>query len=171
MIRLLFSNTSRFIFLVIFQVLILNNIQLFNVLNPYLYILFILLLPLDIPAWALLMLGFMLGLSVDLFSDTAGIHAAATVFMAFCRPLVLIIVTPRGGYENEPVPTLNNMGSRWFITYSSILVFMHHLVLFNIEVFRFNEFPITLLRILLSSIFTMVLVILSQYFFSSNRTR
>ncbi len=171
MIRLIISNSARFIFLVIFQVLILNNIQLYNVLNPYFYVLFILLLPLDISAWAILFLSFFLGLSVDVFSDTGGIHAAASVFMAFCRPLVLIIVTPRGGYEHEPSPSLSNMGARWFITYSSILVLLHHLLLFNIEVFRFNEFPMTLLRIVLSSVFTMTLIIISQYFFTSGRSK
>jgi hypothetical protein len=171
MIRLIASNIIRFIFLVVLQVVILNNIGLFNMVNPYLYILFILLLPLDIPTYLLLILAFALGLTIDMFSDTGGIHAAATVFMAFCRPLILTLITPRGGYEHEPVPNLKNMGFQWFLMYSVIMVLLHHLVLFNLEMFRLSEFFITFLRVIFSSIFTLILMIISQYIFSSSKQR
>lgn len=171
MIRLIISNTIRFVFLVLIQTLILNHVGLFNMVNPYIYILFVLLLPLDIPLYLLLGLSFLMGLSIDIFSNTGGMHAAATTFIAFCRPLILLFITPRGGYEHQPVPNLRNMGFQWFITYTSILVFLHHIVLFNIEVFRFSEFLITLARTLFSTIFSLILIVLSQYLLSSPRKR
>lgn len=171
MIRLVLSNILRFVSLLLVQVTILNNIGLHNFINPYLYVLFILLLPLDTPKWMLLFLGFLIGMAVDLFSNTAGMHTAASTFMAFCRPLTLNFVTPRGGYEHEQIPGLKTMGARWFITYASILVVLHHLLLFNIEIFRFSEFFVTLVRVILSSAFTILLIILSQYLFSKGKER
>lgn len=171
MIRLVLSNILRFVFLLLVQVTILNHVGLHNFINPYLYVLFILLLPLDTPKWMLLSLGFLMGLAVDTFSNTAGMHTAASTFMAFCRPLTLNVVTPRGGYEHEQIPGLKTMGSRWFITYASILVVLHHILLFNIEIFRLSEFFITSVRAVLSSAFTILLIILSQYLFSKGKQR
>lgn len=171
MIRLVITNGLRFIVLVLFQVLVLNHIELHNTINPFLYVLFILLLPLNIPVWALLILAFALGIVVDMFSNTMGIHTAATVFMAYCRPFVLNTVTPRGGYEHEPVPGLKNMGVQWFITYSSVLVLLHHLILFNLEIFRLSEFFFTMLRVIASSVFTVVLILITQYFFTKGKER
>ncbi len=171
MIRILSSNIVRYIILVLLQVLVLNHVGLFNMVNPYLYILFILLLPVDTPLYLLLGLAFILGLSIDMFSDTGGMHAAATVFMAFCRPLILLVITPHGGYEHQPLPNLKNMGFPWFMAYSATMVLLHHLVLFNIEIFRFSEFPITLMRAVFSSIFTLTLILISQYLFSSAKQR
>jgi hypothetical protein len=170
-VNLIITNILRFIFLLIAQVIVFNNIGFFNLVNPYLYVIFILLLPLETPLYLLLTLSFMMGLAVDTFSNTGGIHAAASTLMAFIRPLVLLFVTPRGGYEHQPVPNLKNMGVQWFITYSTILVLIHHLFLFQIEIFRFNEFPITFLRSVFSAIFTLVLILISQYLTGSSKKR
>jgi hypothetical protein len=101
---------------------------------------------------------------VDLFTQTPGMHAAATVFMAFLRPSVLEMSAPRDGYEAGTFPRLYYMGFQWFLRYTVILVLAHHFVLFYIEVFRFSEFFSTLLRVLLSSLFSVILIMLSQYF-------
>ena len=171
MIRLILQNSFRFIFLLLLQVIIFNNIGLFNMINPYVYVLFILLLPLETPLYLLMILSFIMGLSVDMFSNTGGIHAAASTLIGFMRPLVLLIITPRGGYEHQPVPNLKNMGIQWFLAYSITLVTIHHIVLFQIEVFRFNEFLITFTRSILSSIFTLLLILLSQYLTGSTKKR
>jgi hypothetical protein len=98
-----------------------------------------------------------------MFSDTMGIHAAACVFMAFCRPAVLNLVSSRQDYEPGFQPTIRDFGFKWFFSYSLILVIAHHILLFYLEVFSFSEFFQTLLRAVLSIIFTMLLLILSQY--------
>lgn len=171
MIRLLLSNSLRFAVLVLLQVVVFNNIGLYNMVNPYVYVLFVLLLPLETPLYLLLSLSFLMGLSIDIFSNTGGMHAAASTLMAFVRPLILLIITPRGGYEHQPVPNLRNMGIQWFLTYSTILVLVHHLLLFQLEVFRINEFLITFTRSILSTIFTLVLIFISQYLTGSSQKR
>jgi rod shape-determining protein MreD len=164
MIKLAGRNIIRFVVLVLLQVLILNNIQINGYIVPYFYVLFILLMPFETPGWLLLLVAFALGLSVDLFTNTYGMHAAATVFMAFLRPYILEMSSPRDGYEPGTLPRLHYYGFRWFLQYTVILVLGHHLVLFYLEVFRFAEFFSTLLRVLLSSVFSITLIILSQYF-------
>lgn len=163
MINLLARNLGRFIVLVLFQVLVLNNIQFSGYMNPFMYVLFILLLPFETPRWLLLISGFLLGLSVDIFSNTLGLHASATVFMAFMRPYVLRVISPRDGYESGTYPRVFYYGLTWFLNYAVILVVMHHLFLFYFEVFRFSEFFRTLLRIILSSSFSILIIVLSQY--------
>ena len=164
MINFLYRNIGRFIVLVLIQVLILDNIQFSGYVNPFIYVLFILLLPFETPNWLIILLGFVLGLTIDLFSNTIGMHAFATVFMAFLRPYVLKIIEPHDGYEPGTFPRLYYFGFTWFLKYSIILVFLHHLFLFYIEVFRFTDFFSTLMRVILSVLFSMVIIVLSQYF-------
>lgn len=163
MISLITRNIIRLVFLVIFQVVVLNNVALGGFINPYLYVMFILMLPFETPKWLLLISAFVLGISVDMFSDTAGIHAAACVFMAFARPGVLNLVSSRQEYELGIQPIIRDLGFKWFLSYSLILVFIHHILIFYLEVFSFREFFQTFFRTLLSILFTMLLLILSQY--------
>jgi len=161
----------NFILLVFLQVFILNNIQFSGYINPYIYVMFILVLPFETPKWFLLILAFIMGLTVDLFSSTLGMHSTATVFMAFLRPYVLKIISPRDGYESETLPQLRYYGASWFIKYSTILIVAHHFVLFYVEVFRFSNFFTTFARVILSSIFTILLVLISQYFYRKDTKR
>ena len=163
MIGSLSANIIRFVVLVLIQVVVLNNVQLSGYINPFLYVLFIVLLPLEVPRWLSLLLAFVLGLAVDIFTDTVGMHIAACLFMAYCRPFVLSILAPRGGYEVGSEPGIRDMGLAWFLSYAATLVFLHHLVLFFVEAFRFAELFTTLLRVLTSSVFTMLLIVIAQY--------
>ena len=164
MIKLFSRNIIRFLVLVLVQILVVNNIQISGYIVPNFYVLFILLMPFETPRWLLLPVAFALGISVDLFTQTPGMHAAATVFMAYLRPWVLEMSAPRDGYEPGSYPRLYYYGFQWFLRYTVILVLSHHFILFYIEVFRFSEFFSTLLRVLLSSLSSVVLIILSQYF-------
>lgn len=154
----------RFILLVLLQVFVINNIELGSHIVPYIYILFILLLPVDFPGWLLLVVAFLLGLSVDLFSDTLGFHTMSTVLMAYIRKQVLLTVSPRDGYESGSLPRISSYGFLWFLKYAAILVAAHHLVLFLLDIFRFSDLPDILLRTLLSSLFSLTFIMLSQYF-------
>lgn len=154
------------------QVIILNNIQLHGYINPYLYVLFILLLPVKFSRVGTLLLALGMGLTIDMFTDTAGMHAMATVFMGYCRPLILKTFAPRDGYEADAIPDIKEMGLQWFLLYCFLLVLIHHFALFYIEIFRFAEFFITLLRVALSTIVTVFLIIIIQYFFGrKNKAR
>lgn len=164
MLRLFARNIVRFFIVILLQVLVLDNIMLDGYLNPYFYIIFILLMPFETPRWLLLVGGFLLGISVDLFSNTMGMHTAASVFMAFMRPWVLEILAPRDGYDSDSYPRIHYFGLTWFASYAVVLTFLHHLLLFYVEVFHFQEFLSTFLRTILSTILTVSTIILSQYF-------
>ena len=159
------KNIGRFFFLVFFQILILNNIQFSGYITPYFYIYFILLLPFETPRWLLLSGAFLLGITIDIFSNTPGLNAAACVMMAFIRPFIISSISSGTEFMMGTHPSLKNQGIKWFAYYSVILILSHHFVLFYLEIFRFTEFFQTLLRILLSTAFTLLLVFLSEYLF------
>jgi rod shape-determining protein MreD len=163
MINEIVRNILRFFALVLVQVVIVNNIELGRFANPFIYVLFIIVLPFETPRWLLLVSSFLLGITIDAFQDTGGIHAAACVFMAYVRPGMLKLFSPREGYEFGAQPTVQYLGVPWFLSYSGILIFLHHLVLFYTEIFRFSEFFPTLLRVMVSSVITILLVLVTQY--------
>ena len=135
-------NLIRFVVLVFMQVFLLKNITLYNLSTPYLYILFILLLPFETPNVVLFALAFILGITIDAFYDTPGLHAAACVLLAFVRILFISITVQKDGFDNEPEPTLGIMGFRWFFTYALILTLFHHFFLFNLEAFNLSRITI-----------------------------
>ena len=153
-----------FILLILLQVLLFNNIQFSGYVNPYVYIMFILLLPIDIPSWLLLILSFVTGLIIDFFSGSPGMHTSATVLVAFIRPYILRIVSPSDGYESGSDPSMLSYGFRWFFFYALLVVLVHHTALFYLEVFRFAGFFRTMLRVLLSSIFSMTFILLIEFY-------
>jgi cell shape-determining protein MreD len=157
------KNVARFIFLILLQVLILNNIQFGGYINPYFYIYFILLLPFETPGWLLLLSAFLLGILLDAFTHTIGLNASACVLMAFIRPFVIRTISTGTEFMTGHSPSLKNQGVKWFAYYSIILVLVHHFALFYLEIFRFSEFFQTLLRVILSSIFTLLLVFIAEY--------
>lgn len=163
------TQLFRFVFLVGLQVVLLNHIQWNGYVNPYVYVLFILLLPVEIPNWLLLIVAFVTGLTVDMFGSSGGIHAAASVFMAFARPGVLRLIAPRDGYESEMKLIPQVMGFKWFITYVGIMVLLHHLLCFYIEVFRFSEFFITFFKAVLNSVITVTLIVVGEYLFGQSK--
>ena len=166
MIAKILQNLFRFIFLILVQVWVLNHVQWNGYINPYIYVLFVLLLPLETPSWLVMVLAFVSGATMDMFSNTGGIHAAASVFTAFARPGVLRLLSPRDGYESETRISAWSLGFQWFVTYTSILVFLHHLACFYLEVFRFDEFFQTFVKAFLNSIITVAIIISSHYLFS-----
>jgi len=153
-----------FILLIMAQVLVFNNIQFSGYVNPYVYIMFILLLPVDIPAWLLLLLSFATGLIIDFFSGTPGMHTSATLTAGFVRPYVLRLISPREGYETSSDPSMLTYGFKWFFSYTFLIVTIHHTALFFIEVFRFTEFFSTIWRVILSSIFSITFILLIEYY-------
>ncbi|MBN1650548.1 MAG: rod shape-determining protein MreD [Bacteroidales bacterium] len=166
---MLFNNIMRFFIVLILQLLVFNNIQFSGYINPFFYVLFILLLPFETPKWLMLISAFLLGLSVDFFGHSYGMHAAASVFIAFIRPGVVRLIQSNKEIEPGTLPTLGHMGFSWFLTYASILVFIHHFIYFYLEVFRLNDFITTFYRVIYSSIATLIVIIAEQYLFFKQR--
>ncbi len=169
--RVILNNIIRFFLLLGLQVFFLKHIGYYNLATPFLYILFILLLPFKIPNLLLFLLAFLTGLTVDVFYDTLGLNAAACTVLAYVRIIFISVTVQREGFDNEPDPSLGIMGFRWFILYATLLTFFHHLVLFTFETFRFSQFGYTLLRVILSSIFTILLILLAEFTFFRKKMR
>jgi hypothetical protein len=90
-------------------------------------------------------------------------HSSATLLAGFVRPYVLRVISPRDGYEPGVNPSMLIYGFRWFLLYAGLIVLIHHTLLFYLEVFRFTDFFRTLLRVLLSSLFTTTFILLLEY--------
>lgn len=163
MIETLPKYFLQFVVLVAAQLLIFNNIEFSGYVNPYIYVLFIILLPFDTPRALLLILAFALGIIIDLFVGTPGVHTTATVLMAFMRPYILNVFAPREGYQSGSSPRILYYGLEWFVKYAAILVIIHHFALFYLEVLSFDHFFSTFFRVLASASFTLLIIVLSQY--------
>ena len=164
MINSIFRYGLIFILLILLQVLLFNNIQFSGYINPYVYVMFILLLPVEIPAWLMLVLSFATGAIIDYFSGSPGIHSSATVLAGFVRPYVLRVISPRDGHESGASPSMLSYGLRWFLTYTVVIIFIHHTALFYLEVFRLTDFFRTLWRVILSSMFSIIFILLIEYY-------
>lgn len=153
-----------FIGLMLLQILLFNNIQFSGYVNPYVYVMFIIALPLGLPAWAVLIISFFTGLTVDAFSGTMGVHTAATVMAGFVRPYLLSLNITHETSGANSAPSIKNNGLRWYIVFALLMVLVHHVTLFYVEVFQFAGFFRTLLRALLSTIFTTFFIVLLDLF-------
>ena len=163
MIGTVLSNILRVLLLLALQILVLDHLDVANGwMIPYLYVLALLLLPFELPAWALLMIGGLLGGAMDLFNNTAGMHTTACLVMMYVRSFWQRLLAPREGYEFGMRPDTQHMGFSWFLTYAGVLVLVHHLWLFFFELHRFDRFFSTFLRALTSGVFTLVLCLLVQ---------
>jgi len=159
------SHIIRFILLVILQVLVLNNILFFNIINPFVYIYFIILLPFELPSVIVVLLSFFIGLTVDFFSGTLAIHALASTIAGYARPFILKLFSPHDGYEKNSSPTIAYYDIEWWLKYAIFITFIHHSVLFFVDSFHFNNFFFTIIKIILSSILTIIIMLLMQFFF------
>ena len=162
-------NSFRFVLLVLLQTFVFNKIYLGGYLNPYVYIMFVALLPFETPGWLLLLSSFSIGLSIDVFSGSPGMHAAAATFAAYTRPFIIRLMLPKLDKGNNALPGINFMGIPAFSVYILVLVFAHHFLLFFLEVFRFEEIGNVLLRILISTLLSSSLIILLEMIFKPQK--
>lgn len=164
MIGTVIAHILRFLLLVLLQVLVLDHLDVLNgYMVPYLYVLFLLMLPIELPSWAQLALGAFTGWVMDHFASTPGMHMSACVVMMYGRLIALRFLAPREGYEFGARATAARMGLAWYTTYAGLLILLHHLWLFFIELHRFDAFFGTFLRALLSGMFTFGLCLLTQF--------
>jgi len=170
MSNLYIKNLVRFIFITLLQVLVLKHVEIkgsvFSYIHLIFYPVFLMLLPIRLPKSALILIGVFLGLILDIFYDTPGIHTSACVFTAYIRPFILQVLEPRGGYNVNDSPTKNDLGFRWFIGYASIMEAAHLLFYFSVEEFTFVYIGSILLKTFLSFIFSMILIIMYKFLFN-----
>lgn len=153
-----------FVLYLLAQVMLFRQLIFFNTAFCFVYIAFILLLPIETNPLILMFSGFMLGFFVDIFYDSLGLHAMSLVLVAYLRNYWLAAITPQGGYDAGEGPTLAVNGLQWFMVYALPLVFVHHAVLFFTEAGGFGIFWYTMSKVMMSLVFTMSVLLLFQYF-------
>lgn len=153
------------------QVLLLKNVVLFNTAFCLLYVAFILLLPIETNNLLLMLAGFLLGFTIDIFYDSLGLHAFSLVLVGYVRNFWLATITPQSGYDSGVEPTLSDNGLQWFLVYSIPLIFIHHFTLFFVEAAGFSMFWFTMLKIITSLLFTLTVVLILQYVGLDRRRR
>jgi len=159
-----FLHATRFITLALLQALVFNYVNFLGYINPYIYIMFIALFPVKNNRLFIIFLSFFLGLTIDLFTDTGGIHAAACVFVAYIRP-VLLKFSFGVIYEHQTIK-FNTVEFGEKLTYLTLLTLIHHFVLFSLELFSTSKIILVLQKTLFSSIFTILSILVITIIFS-----
>ena len=162
-------NLFRFVMLVLAQIVIFNNINLLGYLNPYPYVLFILLYPINSDKKELLLASFFMGLTLDFFMDSGGVHALASLVLAYVRP-VFFKFSFGLSYEYQTIKINEKLSPERF-TFIFIAVITHHFILFLLEFFKFTFIFDILLRTILTTLFTLLVCIIIIYLFKPNRNR
>ena len=164
------SNSSNilklaiiFVVSILLQLLIFNNLEISGFINPYIYIIAIMAMPYGTSTGMLMTVSFAAGLTLDLFCDTPGMHAAACVVIGYLRQYILKFIAFRDAYKADDMPSADTYGIVWYFKYTALMVSAHHIVLFFIEQFDTMFFWPTLLRIILSIAATTALIVMAQY--------
>ncbi|WP_310377427.1 rod shape-determining protein MreD [Flavobacterium sp.] len=157
----LFANIFRFLLLLTAQIIIFNNINFLGYISPFPYLLFIILYPVNGNKYGLLVASFILGLIIDMFSNSGGIHATACVVLAYYRPY-LFKFSFGLSYEYQTVK-LNDVLTPERFSFILLSVLIHHLILFILEAFQFSFFWDILIRTILSTLFTILICVLIIY--------
>ena len=159
------KNIIALVGLFFLQVTILNKISISTFVFPYVYILFLFALPKKLPLWLNLITAFTLGLSMDIFNNTFGIHALACTTMIFFKPLLLNSLLPQDLEDENLQANVHNLGVKKYLIYATVLTLIHHFLVFNLEVFSIFNIIETLLKIITSSGISLFLILILQYIF------
>jgi hypothetical protein len=161
--RYILQQGLNFVVYILLQIFIVRNLVVFDVAFCFVYVAFLLLLPIEAATITIMLLGFATGLTVDIFYNTFGIHAAACVFIMYIRKYWIGALTPRGGYDLGMIPSPIAMGFTWFSTYALPLILVHHAIIFFVEFGGFDLLYYTSVKVLASTVFTFILVTVIQY--------
>jgi rod shape-determining protein MreD len=158
----------RFCLFLLVQVFVLNQIPpLHHLVVPYLYFLFILWLPFKMGRRTQMILGFLLGFSLDAFTKSYGMHTAACVLIAYLRPfLINLLISQEGAESNYNEPSITSMGFTPYMTYVAILTLIHHAFLFFLQALESGGFIYFLIKTVLSAAVSLLLIILTELLFS-----
>ncbi len=157
-------SSLRWVMLMALQIVVLNNIYLGGVFNPWVYVLIILSLPIEFSPLAVLLTGFFTGFTLDLFTHTIGMHTMSLTLLAFLRPKILALITPRDGFDFGSSVNVRDLGWRKYAVYALLLIFSHHLVLFSLEAFSSGLFWLAVQKTFLNTLLTFVLILIIQSF-------
>ncbi len=160
--RDLIYHISAFFVFILLQLFVFSQLNFLEYGFCFIYVGFFLMLPFNFDKILGLLIAFGTGLILDIFYQSGGIHTAASVFLMFIRPGLLSLLNPKSGFEIGMRITVNQMGWGWYLMYSSILVFSHHLILYSLDAFSFSLFFKAMLYAAVSAVFSLVMIITVQ---------
>lgn len=166
--NLALNNTIRFIGLLFLQVFVLNHVNIFGHINPMVYIVWVFLFPVRKTKGVFLILSFLLGISIDFFSDSGGINAFAITFIAYFRLPILMAVLRRSDLDYTQF-NIKTLSANKIILYISILTIMHHFIVFSLEYFSFGEILNIISKTIVTSIFTILISFLGITLFAKKK--
>jgi len=149
---------------ILLQVLVLNNIQFVNYINPLVYILLLITLPQDTEKWFFIIFSFILGILLDVFEGNIGLNASSLVFISFLLPYLHKVLIPKNSVDEKDRLSLKILGVRVFSVYAISVIFIHNLFLFFLEHFSTSGFLFIILKVVLSSIVTFIIIFTFQLF-------
>jgi rod shape-determining protein MreD len=164
----LLKNIIRFALFIGIQVFILNRIPpLHRFITPYLYFLFLLWLPFKTPRLGLTLLGFLFGLTLDFFTKTPGLHAAACTLIAYLRPFLISLMMPKEKFEiSYAEPSVTSMGLMQYAIYVLVLTFLHHSYLVFLEWMEFGNFWYFLGKVFSTTGISLLLITITELLFN-----
>ncbi len=159
------QSGSYFVAFLLIQGLIINNIALSVYIYPMVYVIVIMMLPFETNLLLGMGIALLMGIGLDTLSDTFGLHTSAALFLAYIRPFILKVLKPRDGYESNKLPTVHDMGYTWFLAYAFVCLLLHHAWFFAFEIWRFDLMGLLVLKVILSSLVSFILVFIFQFLF------
>lgn len=147
------------------QVFLLNNLQVNTYVHPSIFLTFLIILPMEMKGIWVLLLTAAMGVTMDFLTANPGIYTISTLFIAFIRPLVLLVMVGTQDLHDGGVPSSHRLGFKRFFNYTFTMVFIMNLIFYTLEKLTFDMFHITLLRVLLTSIVSTILIYICQALF------
>ena len=160
-----------FVGLILTQTLIFGQIEFGIGIHIMIYPLFLILLPFDMKPISLMLVAFLMGILLDSLFNTFGLHASASVIVAYLRPELYRLFAPRDGYDLLMKPSIKDLGVQWFISVSSIMITIHHFWFFFLEYFKWSAWFSIIKNTLLSSIITLFIIVAIEMLFTKKETR
>lgn len=157
----------RFALFILVQVFVLDKIHLHQMVTPYIYFLFLIWLPFNMGRTQQMLIAFLLGFTLDSFRHQPGFHTAACVLIAYIRPFLINILIPQEGADtNYDEPSFTSMGGILpYMIFISVLTFIHHAWLFFLEAWQFGNIWYFLVKTLLSTVLSLLLIIITEMLF------
>lgn len=171
MSKLIIPHIIRFLVIMLLQIMLFNYLNIFGYVNPAILIFFIILIPFETSAWLFLILAFLTGLTQDSFLNTGGIHTAAATLIAFVRPFLLRLIASKREFESGVTPSASDLGWKWFLNYSAIMILIYSIMTEFLLVFRLNHFFDTLIRVFWQALFTLLFVLIFEFVRSLNKQK
>jgi hypothetical protein len=169
--NVVYKHTIRFVVFAFLQALVFNQLNIGFGIHLMIQPLFIMLLPFELAVIPMMGIAFLMGLIIDIVSNTYGLNTSALVLMAYLRPIIFKLYGPREGYDPLKEPTSQDMGSNWFSVVYGILLGLHTFWFFLLEIFELGRIGFILQKTIFSGVLSFLLALLIQSFILNSKQK